>query len=41
MIIGTWNVRNSYRAGAVTLVAQELVKYRLEIVVVQDKMEAV
>ena len=36
MRIGTWNVTSLYRTGAVTLVAQELVKYRLDLVGVQE-----
>ena len=32
----TWNVRSLYRTGAVTLVAQELIKYRLDLVIVQE-----
>ena len=32
MRFGTWNVRTFYRTGAVTLVAQELAKYRLDLV---------
>ena len=36
MRIGAWNVRSLYRTGTVTLVAQELVKYRLNLVGVQE-----
>ena len=36
MRIGIWNVTSSYRTGAVTLVAQELAKYRLYLVGVQE-----
>ena len=36
MRICTWNVTNLYRTGAVTLVAQELGKYRLDLVGVQE-----
>ena len=32
MRIGTWNVTSLYRTGAVTLVARELAKYRLDLV---------
>ena len=36
MRIGTWNVTSLYRTGAVTLVARELAKYRLDLVGVQE-----
>ena len=36
MRVGTWNVRSLYRTGAVTLVSQELAKYRLHLVGVQE-----
>ena len=36
MRIGTWNVTSLYRTGAVTLVAQELAKYRLDLVALQE-----
>ena len=36
MRIVTWNVTSLYRTGAVTLVAQELSKYRLDLVGVQE-----
>ena len=36
MRIGTWNDTSLYRIGAVTLVARELAKYRLDLVAVQE-----
>ena len=36
MRFGTWNVTSLYRTGAVTLVAQEVAKYRLDFVGVQE-----
>ena len=36
MRIGTWNVTSLYRTWAVTLVARELAKYRLDLVGVQE-----
>ena len=36
MRIGTWNVTSFYKTGAVTLVARELAKYRLDLVGVQE-----
>ena len=36
MRIGTWNVKSLYKTGAVTLVAHELTKYRLDLVRVQE-----
>ena len=36
MKIVTWNVTSLYRTGAVTLVARELAKYRLDLVGVQE-----
>ena len=36
MIIGTWNVTSLYRTGTVTLAAQELAKYRLDLVGAQE-----
>ena len=35
-IIGTWNVRSLYRAGALGLVTSELGKYRMDLVGVQE-----
>ena len=36
MRIGKWNVTSLYRTGAMTLVARELAKYRLDLVGVQN-----
>ena len=36
MRFSTWNVRGLYRIWAVSLVAQELAKYRLDLVGVQE-----
>ena len=36
MRIGTWNVTSLYRAEAVTLVAREVAKYRLDLVGVPE-----
>ena len=36
MRFGTWNVTSLYRTGAVTLVARELAKYRLNLVGIQE-----
>ena len=36
MRFGTWNVTSLYRTGALTLVARELAKYRLDLVGVQE-----
>ena len=36
MRFGTWNVTSLYRTGAVTLVARELAKYRIDLVGVQE-----
>ena len=36
MRFGTWNVTSLYRIGAVTLVARELAKYRLDLVRVHE-----
>jgi exonuclease III len=33
---GTWNVRSLYRAGSLKTVARELVKYKLDLVGVQE-----
>jgi exonuclease III len=33
---GTWNVRSLYRSGAITTVARELVRYKLDLVGVQE-----
>jgi len=34
--LGTCNVRSLYRAGSLTAAARELVRYKLNLVVVQD-----
>jgi exonuclease III len=36
MRFGTWNVRSLYRAGLFTAAVRELVRYKLDIVVVQE-----
>jgi len=36
MIIGTWNVRSLYRAGSLKAAARELVRYKFDIVGVQE-----
>jgi exonuclease III len=36
MRIGTWNVRTVYRAGSLTAVAEEISKYKLDLVGVQE-----
>ena len=36
MEIGTWNVRSLYMAGSLNAAARELVRYKLDIVVVQE-----
>jgi hypothetical protein len=36
MIIGTWNVRSMYRAGSLRIVAEEVLKYKLDLVGVQE-----
>ena len=36
MRFGRWNVTSLYRTGAVTFVARELAKYRIELVGVQE-----
>jgi exonuclease III len=33
---GTWNVRSLYRAGSLKTVANEMVKYNLDLVAVQE-----
>jgi hypothetical protein len=35
MRFGTWNIRSMYRAGSVRAVAEEISKYRLDLVGVQ------
>jgi len=34
--IGTWNVRSLYRAGPLTAASRELVRYKLNVVGVQE-----
>ena len=36
MKIGTWNVRSLYRAGSLKAAARELVRYKLDVVCVQE-----
>ena len=36
MKIGTWNVRSVYRAGSPKAAARELVRYKLDVVGVQE-----
>jgi len=36
MIIGTWNVRSLYRAGSLKAAVRELVRYKLDVVGVQE-----
>ena len=36
MKIGTWNVRSLYRAGSLKAAARELVRYKLDVVGVQE-----
>jgi hypothetical protein len=36
MRLGTWNVRSLYRAGSLVTVTKELLKYRLNLVGVQE-----
>ena len=36
MRFGTWNVRNLYRVGSLTAVVRELVRYKLDLVGVQE-----
>jgi hypothetical protein len=36
MRFGTWNVRRMYRAGSFRAVAEEISKYKLDFVVVQE-----
>jgi hypothetical protein len=35
MRLGTWNVRSMYRAGSLRAVAEEISKYKLDLVGVQ------
>jgi hypothetical protein len=36
MRFGTWNVRSLYRVGSLTVAARELVRYKLDLVGVQE-----
>jgi hypothetical protein len=36
MRFGTWNVTSLYRAGSLIIVANEISKYKFDLVVVQD-----
>jgi len=36
MTFGTWNVRSVYRAGSITAAARELLRYKLDLVDVQE-----
>jgi len=36
MKIGTWNIRSLYRAGSLKAAARELVRYKLDVVGVQE-----
>ena len=36
IVLGTWNVRSLYRAGALMAAARELARYKLDLVGVQD-----
>jgi hypothetical protein len=36
MTFGTWNVRSTYRAGLLRTVAEEILKYKLDLVGVQE-----
>jgi exonuclease III len=36
MRFGTWNVRSIYRAGLLRVVAEEILKYELDLVGVQE-----
>jgi hypothetical protein len=31
ILLGTWNVRNLYRAGSLTVAARELARYKLDL----------
>jgi hypothetical protein len=35
-LLGTWNVRSLYRAGSLTAAARKLVRYKLDLVGVQE-----
>jgi hypothetical protein len=36
LIFGTWNVRNMYRAGSLRAVAEEISKYKFDLVEAQE-----
>jgi hypothetical protein len=36
MTFGTWNIRSMYRAGSLRTVAEDVSKYKLDLVVVQE-----
>ena len=36
ILLGTWNVRSLYRAGALMAAARELARYKLDLVAVQE-----
>jgi hypothetical protein len=36
MRFGTWNVRTMYRAGSLRIVMEEITKYKLDLVGVQE-----
>ena len=36
ILLGTWNVRSTYRAGALMATARELARYKLDLVGVQE-----
>jgi ACT domain-containing protein len=36
MRFGTWNVRSTYRAGSLSAVGEEISKYKLDLVEVQE-----
>jgi hypothetical protein len=36
MRFGTWKVRSMYRAGVLTVVGEEILKYKLDLVGVQE-----
>jgi hypothetical protein len=39
ILLGTWNVRSLYRAGALMAAARELARYKLDLVGVQEVWE--
>jgi hypothetical protein len=36
MRVGTWNIRSMYRAGSFRALAEEILKYKLDLVGVQE-----